>query len=275
MTDTTTPPGLSDTGLLAIRIILTVVLGIGLLYGFLILRTFRRYGVVMDRAWQKRIDEWVQGKATEPPESPFIPPVEGDPQSRRYPSMYYGHPSLPTSSQDTYSPRSDASDTYDPTHQTPSIKTRTSSTALSQSSTSKLQCDNHITADQNEYFSNSETTLDDCYYAPALKPPPPEPSLVVSPRQSIPPTPKPPITSFTDQSSEAKDNAEEIQTRFIPKKPSLGVVSPPRPLPPIPETPATPFIDRSSGGEDNALGISLGTGNRDNDDDDMYTQAID
>ena len=73
------PPGLSDTGLLAIRIVLTVVLRISLLYGFLILRTFHRYGVVMDKAWQKRIDEWVQGKATEPAESPFIPPAVGNP----------------------------------------------------------------------------------------------------------------------------------------------------------------------------------------------------
>ena len=38
VTDTTALPRLSYTGLLAIRIVLTVVLGIGLLYGFLILR---------------------------------------------------------------------------------------------------------------------------------------------------------------------------------------------------------------------------------------------
>ena len=89
MTDTTTPPGLSDTGFLTIRIVLTVILGIGLLYGFLILKTFRRYGVVMDKAWQKRIDEWVQGKAREqPPGTPFIyPPVDN-----QYPPMDYGHP---------------------------------------------------------------------------------------------------------------------------------------------------------------------------------------
>ena len=97
VTDSTTPPGLSDTGSLAIRIVLTVVLGIGLLYGFLIPRTFRRYGVVVDKVWRKRIDERVQGKATELPESPFIPPAVGNPQSRRCPSMYYVH-----SSRDTY-----------------------------------------------------------------------------------------------------------------------------------------------------------------------------
>ena len=124
--------------------------------------------------------------------------------------MYYGHPSVSTSSRDTYSPRSNTSDTFDPTHRTPSIKTRFSSTAaLSQSS--KLQSDDHITADQNEYFPSPETTLSGCYYTPALEFPPPVPSLVVS-RRPLPPTPKTPITSFTDQSSEAKDSAEEIQS---------------------------------------------------------------
>ena len=96
-------------------------------------------------------------------------------------------------------------------------------------------------------------------------------------RRSLPPTPKTPINSFTDHSSEAKDSAEEIQSlRLIPKKPSLGsLLTEPRPLPPIPETLATPFIDQSSGDEDNALGISIGTGNRDYGDDDIYTRVID
>jgi hypothetical protein len=60
----TTPPGLSDTGLLVIRIVMTVVLGIGVLYGFLIMTTFQRYGVVMDKAWKQRIDKWIEEKAT-------------------------------------------------------------------------------------------------------------------------------------------------------------------------------------------------------------------
>ena len=58
----TTPPGLSDTGLLVIRIFMTVVLGIGVLYGFLIMTTFKRYGLVMDKAWKQRIDEWIEEK---------------------------------------------------------------------------------------------------------------------------------------------------------------------------------------------------------------------
>ena len=57
------PPRLSDTGLLVIRIVMTVVLGIGVLYGLLIMNTFQRYGTVMDKAWKQRIDEWIAEKA--------------------------------------------------------------------------------------------------------------------------------------------------------------------------------------------------------------------
>ena len=109
----TTPSDISDTGLLAIRIALTVVLGIGLLYGFLILRTFRRYGVVMDKAWQKRIDEWipVQGRFfRETPESTFIQPaVDNPPQSHQNPSMHSGHPPVPSYSRGAYWSPSNAS----------------------------------------------------------------------------------------------------------------------------------------------------------------------
>ena len=79
----TTPPGLSDTGLLVIRIVMTVVLGIGVLYGFLILITFQRYGTVMDKAWKQRIDEWIGEKATgnnDPDHLPYSP---------RRPHRYY------------------------------------------------------------------------------------------------------------------------------------------------------------------------------------------
>jgi hypothetical protein len=56
-------PGLSDTGLLVIRIVMTVVLGIGVLYGFLIMTTFQRYGMVMDKEWKGRIDKWIEEAA--------------------------------------------------------------------------------------------------------------------------------------------------------------------------------------------------------------------
>ncbi|KAF8882523.1 hypothetical protein CPB84DRAFT_1790892 [Gymnopilus junonius] len=49
---------------LIIRALLSSLLGIGVLYGLLILNTFRRYGLVMDRTWQKRIDEWIDRKET-------------------------------------------------------------------------------------------------------------------------------------------------------------------------------------------------------------------
>lgn len=56
------PPALSDTGLLIIRVIISSVLGLGLLYGTLVLRTFSRYGTTMDRAWKRRINGWMQEK---------------------------------------------------------------------------------------------------------------------------------------------------------------------------------------------------------------------
>ncbi|KAF9564916.1 hypothetical protein CPC08DRAFT_630547, partial [Agrocybe pediades] len=43
---------LSSTILLIIRTVISSILGIGFIYGVLILRTFRRYGQVMDRAWK-------------------------------------------------------------------------------------------------------------------------------------------------------------------------------------------------------------------------------
>jgi hypothetical protein len=93
----TTPPGLSNTGLLVIRIVMTVVLGIGVLYGLLIMTTFQRYGMVMDKAWKQRIDEWIAEKAGDPyaysdlDDGPYRPRHRR--RSRRYhrhsPSRYY------------------------------------------------------------------------------------------------------------------------------------------------------------------------------------------
>ncbi|KAF8882521.1 hypothetical protein CPB84DRAFT_1686669, partial [Gymnopilus junonius] len=50
---------LSPMELLITRALLSSLLGIGIVYGLLILDTFSRYGVAMDRTWQRRIDEWV------------------------------------------------------------------------------------------------------------------------------------------------------------------------------------------------------------------------
>ena len=84
----TTPPGLSDTGLLAIRIAMTIVLGIGVLYGFLIMATFQRYGAVMDKAWKQRIDKWIAEKATGNKVS-FPQPALGD---LPYPPSHWSYP---------------------------------------------------------------------------------------------------------------------------------------------------------------------------------------
>ena len=56
----TAPPGISNTDLLAIRITITVVVRIGMVYGILIMTTLRQYGVVMDIAWKQRIGRWIE-----------------------------------------------------------------------------------------------------------------------------------------------------------------------------------------------------------------------
>lgn len=57
-TDLPQPPT-SDRALLGIRILLTLILALGINYAILIYLTFRRYGVVMDGAWKKRVNGWL------------------------------------------------------------------------------------------------------------------------------------------------------------------------------------------------------------------------
>lgn len=59
---TQAPPDLSNNGLLIVRISISSVLGLGLSYGVLVLTTFSRYGETMERAWKRKINEWVQEK---------------------------------------------------------------------------------------------------------------------------------------------------------------------------------------------------------------------
>ena len=124
----TTPPGLSNTGLLVIRIVMSVVLGIGVLYGLLIMNTFQRYGKVMDEEWKRRIDEWIKEEATRNVYHPYLdngqypPPHPPDRLARNqrptpsryyqpsfgdgYPrnTIYYTPPSTPAYAQPTFVP---------------------------------------------------------------------------------------------------------------------------------------------------------------------------
>ncbi|KIK00476.1 hypothetical protein K443DRAFT_610856 [Laccaria amethystina LaAM-08-1] len=61
------------------RIAITVVFSLGLIYFLLIVSTFRRYGDMMDRAWQQRVWGWAQEKLG----YQFVP------QPRPYPSPVY------------------------------------------------------------------------------------------------------------------------------------------------------------------------------------------
>ncbi|PPR01360.1 hypothetical protein CVT24_006314 [Panaeolus cyanescens] len=53
-------PALSSTAIFAFKIFISSTLGLGMLYGILIIHTFRRYGQSMDRRWKRRIDEWIR-----------------------------------------------------------------------------------------------------------------------------------------------------------------------------------------------------------------------
>jgi len=90
--DSDPPTPLSKEALLVIRVVISSILGLGLVYGALVLNTFRRYGEVMDRAWKGRIDGWIREKMSGSypmgpffsPGLPFIPPAS-PPIYPRYP----------------------------------------------------------------------------------------------------------------------------------------------------------------------------------------------
>lgn len=61
-TDQNSPKQISAKTLFAVRVIMSVLLSLGILYGGLILTTFRHYGQEMDRSWQRRINNWITEK---------------------------------------------------------------------------------------------------------------------------------------------------------------------------------------------------------------------
>jgi hypothetical protein len=98
---TSPPPSLSKGATLGIRITITIVVAIGVIYGFLILNTFKLYGTRMDKAWKERIDGWLDEKAQQQ-------------QDGQGPTSYSGVPISPT----TYPPP-DRQATYNSGYQTP------------------------------------------------------------------------------------------------------------------------------------------------------------
>lgn len=71
------PSPLSPNVLLGVRVLLSVVLGLGILYGALIITTFSRYGEVMDRTWKQRIDQWAEDKAVAAESEEYSDPPNG------------------------------------------------------------------------------------------------------------------------------------------------------------------------------------------------------
>ncbi|KAJ7605310.1 hypothetical protein FB45DRAFT_849141 [Roridomyces roridus] len=72
----------SPRAALGIRIALTVVFSLGLIYFMLIVRTFHRYGDLLDREWMRRVNEWSKE-------------VWSAPQARPVPTPYPLPPDLP------------------------------------------------------------------------------------------------------------------------------------------------------------------------------------
>ena len=63
----------------ALRIIVTAVLSLGLIYLALIASTLRRYGTPMDIAWSRRIKGWIEERAPRSGQTPTNPVPLADP----------------------------------------------------------------------------------------------------------------------------------------------------------------------------------------------------
>lgn len=53
------PRPITDTGMLAVRVTISTILGLGAIYSSLVFQTFSRYGAVMDNQWKERVRGWV------------------------------------------------------------------------------------------------------------------------------------------------------------------------------------------------------------------------
>ena len=163
----TTPPGLSDTGLLVLRIFITVVLGMGVLYGFLIMTTFQRYGTVMDKAWKQRIDKWIKEEA-----EPFPQPPQDKPS---YP-FHWSYPNRatmyqpPTNNDPLYRPLfGDANGTYAPRTYAPSpyMNPKGSPRSTSNDTLTKANLMNNLSNLQDQDNMNSATYIPNPRATPA------------------------------------------------------------------------------------------------------------
>jgi hypothetical protein len=103
--DNSSPTLLSSRGLLIIRIMISVVLALGIIYFALIMATLRQYGAAMDRAWKERIRGWIEEKvltASSRPYPSYAPPFYR-PMSPYDPSTYY--PTVPRASPEPDDPQ--------------------------------------------------------------------------------------------------------------------------------------------------------------------------
>ncbi|KAF8159937.1 hypothetical protein B0H34DRAFT_674211 [Crassisporium funariophilum] len=263
----TTPSELSDKGLLAMRIIITIVLGLGLLYGCLIVSTFRRYGEVMDKAWKSRIDGWIDEKAAGT--QTMQPPLQSNPyydSGSHYPHAY------PTTFDSNYQPpfhdvpsytdfglsgaRSRGYDgMYSPLQHTggynpppePYVTPTQSRSGSPESTTSTV----NVTRSNTLQNQSSKVQREDSIGASSL-------SLYDQGYSFQNPVRLPPRKTFAQGT---------IPPRLVPIRYQASLAVPPPPnLPPIPGTPLGALNDRNSGDNLGLLRSSLGAPNEDEDD---------
>ena len=208
---------------------MTAVLGIGGLYGILIMTTFQRYGTVMDKAWKQRIDNWIDEKATGKIDSYAQLPLDDQPyyhpRSARYPRSRHNPSRYYRSSFDGRYPENTYTRAYGPP--------------------SPPACDPP---------PPRSSTPSKSYYAGAYGPP------VI-----IPPLPGSPHSTRSSKSNDGPSinrfGPNQPDPRLDPKKP---VATAEEFLPKtIPERPLYPILESSiNEDEDNTLGFSSGLENR-------------
>ncbi|KDR70985.1 hypothetical protein GALMADRAFT_254612 [Galerina marginata CBS 339.88] len=264
------PPLLMSKGaLLTVRIVITTVLGLGIVYAWLILNTFSRYGEAMDKAWKKRIDGWIEEKAQMPPAAypytPYFDPYQpssyqpyGESQFPGYIDLRQAAPSYTDLSYGYSSdPKTGFTDpgfgpTYASANYVPPPEPYDSPTPSRAGSPQSTSSTLNVTRSNTQHNKMSGLQREDSDASAIYN----GPGYPV--RNPLPVPPKIP-TSPSD-----------IPPRIVPKK-ALAVPPPPS-LPPIPGTPATAFFDNnsarnshSSSGAGYSYGLGLNFGDRDDD----------
>ncbi|KAF8883319.1 hypothetical protein CPB84DRAFT_1850966 [Gymnopilus junonius] len=235
----------------AVRIAISTVLGLGVIYGWLILSTFRRYGTAMDKTWKKRIDGWIEEKAQiqsstpYPYSTPYYDPTSYAPQS--YPNPYPGNVQTPwpppPQGLSPWAAPTQAPPPWGPPPQAPVHPP--DSPAMFRPATDIPPPEPYDSEEPSEEDGpTSNATQSNTFYNKFSSGPQPGDS---SSGSGVPDRPgsiseTPPVPAPPTQVPQPPRN---ITTTLAPTRTPLAVPPPPT-LPPIPGTPANPYTQPSS-----------------------------